>query len=133
MKRADGGANIVMKHYNIQGNDMPEYDRGSLRVTDDASKEVQKTPNRVALDTLLDRVTGKEYIHPDSIPHMTICVLLTDNGFAIVGKSSPADPENYDEALGEKFAFEDAIRQMWPLEAYLLRERMMILAEDGKE
>ena len=37
-----------------------------------------------------------------------------------------ADAENFDKELGKKFAYEDALRQMWPLEAYLLRERMSV-------
>ena len=43
-----------------------------------------------------------------------------------MGKSAPADADNFDEALGEKFAREDAIRQMWVLEGYLLRERLSL-------
>jgi hypothetical protein len=96
----------------------------SLRVTDDASKAVQKTPNRVSLDSMLARIVNEEYLHPASIPHMTIAVIVLDNGFALTGVSTPADNVNFDEALGRKFAKEDAIRGMWKLEAYLLRERM---------
>ena len=96
----------------------------SLRVTDDASKAVQKTPHRVSLDSMLARIVDEEYIRPAILPHMTICVLKVDNGFVLVGKTAPADPENYDADLGEKFAKEDAIRQMWVLEGYALRERM---------
>jgi Phage protein (N4 Gp49/phage Sf6 gene 66) family len=98
----------------------------SLRVGDDEAAAVQKTKNRVALDAMLAKVTGEEYIWPESMPHMTICVLTVENGFALVGKSTPADPDNFDRELGRKFAREDAVRQMWPLEAYLLRERMML-------
>ena len=96
----------------------------SLRVTDDLSKAVQKTPHRVDLDHLLARIVHEEIIHPAILPTMTICVLEIDNGFVLVGKSAPADPDNFDAALGAKFAKEDAIRQMWPLEAYLLREKL---------
>lgn len=96
----------------------------SVRMTDDESKAVQKTPYRVSLDSMLAKITDEEYLRPNSIPHMTICVLLLENGYAIVGKSAPADAANYDAALGRKFAKEDCIRQMWPLEAYLLRDRM---------
>lgn len=98
----------------------------SIRMTDDESKAVQKTEHRVSLDSMLKKIVGEEYIHPASIPHMTICILMTDNGYALVGKSAPADAENFDEALGRKFAKEDCIRQMWPLEAYLLRERLSL-------
>jgi hypothetical protein len=99
-------------------------DLSSLRMSDDASKAVQKTPNRVTLDSMLAKIAHEEFIHPQSIPHMTIAVLTLANGFAIVGKSAPADAENFDAALGVKFAKEDAIRQMWALEAYVLRDRM---------
>ena len=108
-----------MKHTNINAGE-PKMD--SLRVTDDASKVVQKTPNRVTLDSMIAKIKTVEYAYPKTIPHMTLCVIVVENGFALVGKSAPADAENFDEALGMKFAKEDALRQMWPLEAYLLRE-----------
>lgn len=96
----------------------------SLRVIDEASKEVQKTPNRVTLDSMLSKIVSEDYINPPSIPHLTICVLVLANGFSLVGKSAPADADNFNADLGRKFAKEDAVRQMWPLEAYALRERM---------
>jgi len=34
------------------------------------------------------------------------------------------DAANFDMNLGRKYAFEDAIRQIWPLEGYLLAERL---------
>lgn len=96
----------------------------SLQASDDAAAAVQKTPNRVTLDSMKAKIISIEYIYPESIEHMTICVLITENGFSLIGKTAPADPANFDEELGKRFAFEDAIRQMWPLEAYLLRQQM---------
>lgn len=96
----------------------------SLRVTDNESKAVQKTPNRVSLDSMVAKIANEEIIHPESFPEMTICVVTMDNGYRVVGKAAPADPENYNEALGVKFAHEDAIRQLWPLEGYALREKL---------
>jgi hypothetical protein len=96
----------------------------SLRLSDDASRAVQKTPNRVSLDSMIEKIASEEYIHPTSLPGMTFCVMLMANGFAVVGKSAPADPANFNAELGRKFAREDAIRQLWPLEGYALRERL---------
>jgi len=96
----------------------------SLRISDNASKAVQKTPNRISLDSMLEKIAVTEYINPPIIPHLTICVIVLENGFSLVGKAAPADPENFDVELGRRFAKEDAIRQMWPLEAYALRERL---------
>ena len=101
---------------------MTDYE--GLKATDDASKAVQKTPNRVTLDSLMQRIEQEEYIHPTTIPHMTICILLIENGFAVVGKSAPADPSNFNPQLGGQFAKEDAIKQLWGYEGYLLAEKL---------
>lgn len=55
---------------------------------------------------------------------MTIAVVSLENGYILVGKSASADPDNFNAELGQKFAREDAMRQMWPLEGYALRERL---------
>ena len=96
----------------------------SLEAHDEAAENVQKTANRVTLESMNAKILGVEFINPTTIPHMTIAVVSLVNGFSLIGKSAPADPENYDRALGQKFAQEDAMRQMWLLEGYLLRERL---------
>lgn len=58
------------------------------------------------------------------LDNLTICLLVMRNGFTIIGKSAPASPENFDEEKGRRFAYEDAIKQLWPLEGYALRERL---------
>lgn len=55
---------------------------------------------------------------------LTICILVMRNGFTVIGKSAPASPENFDAEKGKTFAYEDAIKQLWPLEGYALRERL---------
>jgi hypothetical protein len=98
----------------------------SLRMSDEQSKAVQKTVNRIALDDIEEKLAHIDYINPERHPHMTLCLITLANGYIVVGKSTPADPENFNEKLGRQFAYEDAIRQIWPLEAYLLRERMSL-------
>lgn len=96
----------------------------SLEVTDAASQAVQKTPHRVSLDSIKDKIAERVFMRPDIEPTMTICLLKMSNGFIVVGKSAPADPANFDQKLGEQFAFEDCIRQLWPLEGYRLRSEL---------
>lgn len=55
---------------------------------------------------------------------LSICILVMKNGFTIIGKSAPASAANFNAELGKKLAYEDAIRQLWPLEGYLLREEL---------
>ena len=55
---------------------------------------------------------------------LSICLLVTQNGFTIIGKSAPASPENFDAEYGKQLAYEDAVKQLWPLMGYALRERL---------
>lgn len=108
--------------------------KSALQITDDLSADVQKTPNRVSLKSMEDKIVA-EYmftadsalkdapIH-DSLKILTICILVMENGFVLIGKSAPADAENFNAELGAKFSREDAIRQLWPLEGYALREKL---------
>ncbi|TPN57158.1 Gp49 family protein [Mesorhizobium sp. B1-1-7] len=102
---------------------------GSLEAGDAAAAAVAKTVNRVTLANLEARVETVQFFQPEIAPELTICVMKLTNGFVLVGKSAPADPANFNQELGAKFAREDCIRQMWPLEGYLLRELLSAAAE----
>lgn len=56
---------------------------------------------------------------------LTVCCLELQNGFTVTGESACASPENFDKALGEKIAYQNAKQKVWALEGYLLRERIM--------
>lgn len=60
---------------------------------------------------------------------VTVCVITLKNGFTTVGQSACASPENFNAELGEKYAYEDAYRQIARFEAYLLCERQSETAE----
>lgn len=55
---------------------------------------------------------------------LSICILVMKNGFMVIGKSAPASPENFSAELGWKLAYEDAIRQLWPLMGFALCDRL---------
>jgi hypothetical protein len=59
-----------------------------------------------------------------SLKLLSICILVMQNGFVLIGMSAPASAENFNADLGRKLAYEDAIRQLWPLEGYALRDRL---------
>jgi hypothetical protein len=61
---------------------------------------------------------------PVSLELLTFCVLTLRNGFTVVGKSACADARNFDAEIGQRVAREDAVRQVWPLLGFLLRERL---------
>lgn len=61
---------------------------------------------------------------PQPLHLLTFCVLVLKNGFTVTGESACASPENFDVELGRKIARENARNKVWPLEGYLLRERL---------
>jgi hypothetical protein len=77
-------------------------------------------------------ITGADAVRPDdgvritqpSLQILSICILVMRNGFTIIGKAAPASPANFDRALGIRLAYEDAVRQVWPLMGYALRDRL---------
>jgi hypothetical protein len=42
----------------------------------------------------------------------------------VVGTSAPASPENYDPEKGRTFARDNAVRQLWPLMGFSLRDSL---------
>jgi|SRR5215831_4408411 len=60
--------------------------------------------------------------HP--LRRLSVCFLVMRNGYTVVGKSACASPENFNAELGRKLAYEDAIRQLWPLMGFALRDKL---------
>jgi hypothetical protein len=86
----------------------------------------QPAPQRtaVSLQDIQAKVKKTTYtVLPDTTT--TICQLFMENGYVILGTSACVDPAKFNAALGEKYAYEDAINKAWPLEGYLLAEELM--------
>ncbi len=75
-------------------------------------------------DFTADQGLGPHLPIHDSLKLISMCVLVMENGFVLIGKSAPASAANFNAELGRKLAYEDAIRQLWPLEGYALRDRL---------
>jgi len=79
--------------------------------------------------------------HVSYIPHLanttngvlTICVIEMSNGFMVHGVSAAADPRNHSDEIGQRYAFENAFKQLWQLEGYLLRNRIAEGYYDAQE
>ena len=104
----------------------------SLQESDKAAAAVAVAP-RVTLaniensiarryDTTADRALGD--LDEPALRLLSICILVMKNGFTVIGKSAPASPGNFNAELGKKFAYEDAVRQLWPLMGFALREKL---------
>lgn len=53
---------------------------------------------------------------------LTHCSIELDNGYQVTGESACVNPENYDQAIGEKIAYDNAYNKLWPLFGFLLAE-----------
>lgn len=60
----------------------------------------------------------------DALGLLTFCVLVLENGFTVTGESACASPENFDAELGRKIARQNAVNKIWPLEGYLLKNKI---------
>ncbi|MFZ5784012.1 MAG: Gp49 family protein [Pseudomonadota bacterium] len=74
--------------------------------------------------TMHDAVFGGQLGKGDPLRLLSICILTMRNGFTVIGNAAPASPENFNAEYGKKLAYEDAIRQLWPLMGFALRERL---------
>jgi hypothetical protein len=72
----------------------------------------------------LDAKIASEQYHVFPGTTLTVCCLVLQNGYAVTGQSAAASPANFDKEIGRKIARADAREKIWPLEGYLLRERL---------
>lgn len=107
----------------------------SIKVADAEAGAVAQAP-RISLKDIEDAVAARYVFNggqiadavggsvSEALNSLTIAIVVLKNGFTVVGTSAPASAENYDQALGEKFAYEHALRQIWPFMGFALRERL---------
>jgi Phage protein (N4 Gp49/phage Sf6 gene 66) family len=113
---------------------------GDLQETDQASAAVAVAPRvsladieaaiverydttgeRLALNPVTATPTSGAPLHT-----LSVCLLVLRNGWMVIGKSAPASAANFNAELGKKLAYEDCIRQLWPLMGYALREKLAV-------
>jgi hypothetical protein len=115
----------------------------SLKVTDDYSAANAANPaGRISLEDIEARVWVVHYLNAgDAVTdsgmdpsgaerRLTLALLTLDNGFCVVGKSAPMDPANFDQTKGQRFAYEDAVRQLWPLMAFSRLDNAPAVGDD---
>jgi len=88
----------------------------------------QATPGVEAPKVTRDLIESKivTVLYTRASERMTICLLTLANGFEVMGESSCVSAENYNQEIGEKIAYENALNKIWVLEGYLLRESLYV-------
>lgn len=80
---------------------------------------------RVTKEGMEDRIASVDYlVLPNTT--VTICSITLDNGYSVRGESACVDPANFNEEIGQRYAYDNAFKKLWPLFGFLLTERRFI-------
>jgi hypothetical protein len=79
----------------------------------------------------IEAVVLREAYHVFPGTTLTVCCLTLRNGFHVTGESACASPAIFNAAKGEELARENAVRNVWPLEGYLLRQMLHVAGMEG--
>ena len=60
---------------------------------------------------------------------ITICVLTLQNGFTITGQSACASPENFNQVIGQDYAYLDAKEKVWQYLGYELKTKLDLISK----
>jgi hypothetical protein len=121
---------IWLLEYKIRSRQVEELNQ---RVTDEekTEKEVQASganENRLDPSSIDAAIGSTQYWNPVGST-LTVCCLVLKNGYTVVGESAAADLPNFNRALGRRIAYENARRKIWPLESYLLKQKLYTAQE----
>jgi hypothetical protein len=94
----------------------------SLSLDEAKAVVATKTLPRVTEASIKDKIAEVEYIVSKKL--LTICIITMSNGFMVNGVSAPASAGNFDPEVGKRYAFDNAFKQLWQLEGYLLRQKL---------
>jgi cell division protein YceG involved in septum cleavage len=86
---------------------------------------------QVTLDQIYGKIRSESYVVLND-GRTTVCQLTLQNGYTVNGMSACVDAKDFDRDTGRKYAYENAVQAIWPLEGYLLREKMFQDSEDQR-
>lgn len=90
-------------------------------ITLERAKEVvaEKTHPKITEEHIQSLIVDTKFLYDDLT---TVAIITVENGFRFIGHSTPASPENYDRQVGERYAYDNAFKQIWTHEGYILKE-----------
>lgn len=93
------------------------------KTTEDLIQKKGLTAPRVTLADIEAKIVGETYT-PLPSGKVLVCELTLQNGFTVRGEAAAVSKANFDIEVGMKVSRENAVRQIWQLEGYLLQERL---------
>lgn len=93
--------------------------------------EKASTAPSVTIESILNKIKIKHFYQPSGTT-LTVCFLVLENGTYVFGESACVSPENFNTESGEKIAFGNAVRKIWALEGYLLKEQLYLDSNESE-
>ena len=83
---------------------------------------------KVSKDQVMEAIVDKSFT---LLPcgRTTICTLTLESGFTVRGEASVVDLTEFIQELGEKYAYEDALKQVWQFLGYDLAKKMHLVKQ----
>lgn len=78
--------------------------------------------NTITKEFLESEIVNVEYQRGKGT--LTHCYITVKSGFVFTGESACADPANFNEEFGQKFAYEDAFNKMWLPYGFALKKKI---------
>jgi len=76
---------------------------------------------RVTKEYMESRIASKDFVKiGDTVTRYNI---VLDNGYSVRGESACVNPANYNQEIGERIAYDDAFKKLWPLFGFILAEK----------
>lgn len=86
---------------------------------------------RLTRDMIEQAVANELYWQPPGTT-LTVCVLMLKNGYTVTGEAACVSPINFNADIGRQLARAKAVDHIWPLEGYLLQQRLHENEGDGR-
>jgi hypothetical protein len=108
-------------HARYVGADLTEPLSDELEAKIEAAKP---TAPRITKEHIQSLIVDETYTNLEGT-RTTVCRLQLANGFCVVGvNNGPVSAANFSQEIGCEYAYKAAVDQIWPLEGYLLAERL---------
>ena len=78
--------------------------------------------NKITKEFLESEIISVEYNRLQGT--LIHCAITVKSGLVFTGESACVDPNNFDQKIGEKFAYEQALDQMWMPYGFWLHQKM---------
>ena len=99
-------------------------------ITEITSKDVKASIESIHYFTAGDAIQYPESIshcegggfYLDNLQHLTFCVIRLHNGYIVTGQSICMNAEVFDAEKGRIYAREDAMKKVYPLLAFLVKQ-----------